>query len=237
MSRRKLEETETATPEVDETAEGEEPKILSLEELQDMLGGQPTQNFTYGVSEALWLDDQDDRHLYLTDYIDNDIFNKINYFVLRYNQEDKGLEKACRKPIKLFINSGGGSTYDGTALINLIRCSTTPVWAITTGYCMSMAFHIFVNCHRRIATPTSMFLNHEGEYGDINAPSKVKDSFSFYERLNSRLNGFVAENTKLTKKMLEDENRVENYFFGDEAKEMGVVTDLIGVDCDLDEIL
>lgn len=228
MARKKI---ETEAPVVDEPVE------MTLEELQSVLGSTPTQNLTYGVGEALWLSDLDERRLYIDDYIDNDTFKKINYFIFKWNQEDAEMDIADREPIRLFISSGGGSVYDGLGLINLIRNSKTPVWAITTGYCFSMAFHIFVNCDKRFATSTSMFLNHEGQYGDINSPSKVKDCFEFNEKINDRLNGFIADKTKLTKKMLENESRIENYFFGDEAKEMGVVTDLIGVDCSLDEIL
>lgn len=215
----------------------EEQTTITVEELQAMMAGQPTQNLTYGVAEALFLDDLDDRKLIIDGIIDEDIFRRINYFIIRWNSEDKEIPIGERRPIKLIINSCGGSTFAGLSTIETIRNSKTPVYGYLLGYAFSMAFHIYVNCHKRFATPSSIMLNHEGEYGNIDSPSKVKDAFTFYEKVNDRLNGYIAQNSKFTKKQLEDEDRIEKYMFGDEAKELGIVTELIGVDCQLDEIL
>lgn|SRR5574344_333223 len=214
----------------------DEQEVL-VEELQSMMGGQVCQNFTYGVSEALFLDDLDDRKLYLIGIIDEDIFREINYFILKWNQEDKDIDIDRRKPIKIVINSVGGSAWAGMSAIETIRSSKTPVYGYVLGYAFSMAFHVFVNCHKRYATVSSALLSHEGEYGDINSPNKVRDALNFYERVTDRLNGYIANNSKLTKKQLEDEDRIEKYMFGDEAKELGIVTELIGLDCQLDEVL
>lgn len=230
-------DTTVETPAKETLENAEEPVEMTLEELQGMLGSAPSQNLTYGVSEALWLTDLDERRLYICESIDEDIFRKINYFILLWNKEDFGIPVDKRLPIKIIINSGGGNVYCGLSTIESIRSSVTPVYGYCIGYAFSMAFHIFTSCHKRYATKTSMFLNHEGEYGDINSPNKVKDCFTFYEKVNDRLRSYIAQNTKLTKKQLEDNDRIETYFFGDEAKEMGVVTDLIGLDCQLDEVL
>ena len=45
-----------------------------------------------------------------------------------------------RKPIKLFINSFGGSVYDGLSLVDIIKQSKTPVHTISIGSSMSMGF-------------------------------------------------------------------------------------------------
>ena len=80
-------------------------------------------------------------------------------------------------------------------------------------------------------------LNHEGLDGDYGHPSKIKDYINFSDRLNERLNKIIIHNSNLTARDLKDTERIENYIFADEAKDMGIVDFIIGRDCTLDEIL
>ena len=47
----------------------------------------------------------------------------------------------------------------------------------------------------------------------------------------------MIENTKMSAEFLEESKDREYYIFADEAKEHGIVDKIIGVDCDIDEIL
>ena len=74
--------------------------------------------------------------------------------ILEINEDDlekEGIYKDWeRTPIKLFINSYGGSVYDGLALIDVIKNSKTLVHTICVGSCMSMALWIWLSGIKRL---------------------------------------------------------------------------------------
>lgn len=180
---------------------------------------------TYSYADTFIMEDTEYRKLYLLEDVDDTIFEKINYFILRYNEMDDENKIPIKKrvPIKLYINSYGGSVYDGFGCIETIRVSKTPVYGICFGYAMSMAFHIFANCHKRFATRSAILLNHEGIDGMCTHPSKLRDYMEFSNKMNGRLNQYLCERTKLTMEQLCEDERIESYMFADEAKEKGLV--------------
>ena len=66
-----------------------------------------------------------------------------------------------RKPIKLFINSFGGSCYDGLALIDIIKQSKTPVHTISIGSSMSMGLWIYLSGHKRYVGEHATLMWHD----------------------------------------------------------------------------
>ena len=56
-------------------------------------------------------------------------------------------------------------------------------------------------------------------------------------RNEDRVRQFVLEHTKIDPELYDSKLRVEWYMFADEAKELGVVDYIVGVDCDMDEII
>lgn len=212
-----------------------EPTVES--ELQEIT---PNENnvstFSYGLAESIFMEDLDNRTFYIDDVIDSNIFRELNMFIIKLNAIDKGLKTEERQPIKIVISSNGGSVFDGLGTINCIRNSTTPIIAICTSYACSMAFYIFISAHIRIAAPDAVFLNHDGETGVFNSSSKTEDTIKFYKRVDERLRKILVSRSKFTTKELEDTKRIENYYFGNEGKELGFVDALIGEDVNFDDI-
>ena len=66
-----------------------------------------------------------------------------------------------RKPIKLFINSFGGSCYDGLALVDVIKQSKTPVHTISIGSSMSMGLWIYLAGHKRYIGENATLMFHD----------------------------------------------------------------------------
>ena len=71
------------------------------------------------------------RDLLLSDRISQGTVKDIIKDIFEINFDDDEKEEIYkdweRKPIQLFINSYGGSVYDGLALIDVIKRSKTPV--------------------------------------------------------------------------------------------------------------
>lgn len=65
-----------------------------------------------------------------------------------------------REPIYLFINSNGGNAYDAFALVDVIKCSKTPVYTVALGWCMSAGFLIFLAGHKRLIGENATLMFH-----------------------------------------------------------------------------
>ena len=195
------------------------------------------------VYNFCWLDqfnseDLEGRRLYLNSEVDEQCIGDLAYHILRFNRMDKGLPVEERKPIILYINSPGGSVSDGFGLIDVIITSKTPVYTVNQGMCMSMGFLIAIAGHKRFAMPHSEYLMHEGYTGVIDNMSKAKDRIDFEAgELEVAIRKFVLEHTKITEELYEMKYRCEFYFLPEMAKELGVADAIVGVDCDIDEIV
>lgn len=202
----------------------------------EQLSGGGNAMFSYGLGERILMEDIQDRIFYLDTLITPDTFREITMFIVKVNAADVDIPVEERVPIKLVINSPGGSVLDGLGLVDAIKASKTPVIAITIGYACSMAFVIQTVCDLRIATQNAVFLNHDGETGLVDSAMKFRDAVKFYDRVDERIDKMIAARTKLTPKELADTKRIEQYWFADEAKDLGIIDYIIGQDIGFDDI-
>lgn len=215
---------------------GEEIHQITPEMLEAISQGGVVENFSYGLGEMLLMNDIENRIFYLDEEVDENIFREITMFIIKANIQDADLQPEERLPIKIVINSPGGSVLDGVGLIDAIKASTTPVFAIVVGYAYSMAFNITCACDFRLATPNSSFLCHDGSTGLFNSSTKLRDTMKFYDKLDERLDRMIAARTKLTMKELNDRKREECFWFSDEAKDLGIIDAIIGEDISFEDV-
>ena len=189
------------------------------------------------LDECFRLKDLKNRKLYLNSSIDLCSVEEVVKHIIRYNMEDSGISVEDRKPIMLYITSPGGDVYAGFELIDVITNSKTPVYTINLGYQFSMGFLLGLSGHKRFATKHAKFLWHDGTSGALNSSAKVRDEIEFQSRNEDRVRQFILEHTKIDPELYDSKLRVEWYMFADEAKELGVVDYIVGVDCDMVEII
>ena len=178
--------------------------------------------------------DTDERVIYLSDDVDNACIGLICSNIILANAADDSLEKTrvnfTREPIRIYINSFGGSVYDMWALIDTIQESKTPIHTYCQGYAMSAAFQIFLAGHKRFCSRHSTFMYHQmhcyrsGKYQDM-----VEDREQM-DYMNKQMEEFVKERTKLTQKDLDSirEKKKDNFFTAKQAKELGIVDEILG---------
>lgn len=170
--------------------------------------------------------------------IDDTCLESVSLRIIKWNQEDKDIPVEKRKPIWLYLQSGGGNTVSGFNLIDVISSSQTPVYAVCFSVCASMAFHLFISAHKRYAFKNSVLLIHDGELAINNSTSKVKDTMDFVDAMESRIKNHVLQYTKITPEKYDDIYEKEYYMYADEdGKILGCVDYIIGEDVQLDEIL
>ena len=184
------------------------------------------------------VNDLKERRLFINDEIDSGIIDSIVYHILRYNKEDKGLAIKDRKPIYLFLNSNGGSVVDGYGVIDVMTTSKTPIYTINQASCFSMGFLIFLAGQKRYAMPRSEFLMHDGSTFSWDSMAKAKDRMEFEAvQLEQVTKQYILSRTKIDEKLYDEKYRVEWYMLPEEAKRLGICTDIIGIDCDIDDIV
>lgn len=189
------------------------------------------------VDELFYLKDLKQRKLFLNTEINQMYIAEIAKHILQFNKEDKGVPVEDRVPILLYVISEGGEVDSGFELIDIIRASKTPVYTINLGYWYSMGFLIGLAGHKRFAMPNAKFLHHDGTNVIINSGTKAKDQMEFQDRIERRIADYVISRTNVTAEEYKEHMRQEWYLFADEAKEHGMIDCIIGVDCDIDEVI
>lgn len=146
--------------------------------------------------------ENDSRNLVLSAEIDNTSVGDIIESILDINTVDDELSTdLCeykREPIKLVINSFGGSVYDGFALIAAIEGSKTPIHGYAYGSAMSMAFAIYISTHFRFAHKTTTFMYHEiSDYFADNITG-IKQNLKECERIQKIYDNYVISRTSMS---------------------------------------
>ena len=176
----------------------------------------------------------EDRRIYLTSDIGSDTIEYVNTLIEKFNYEDEknDINPEEAKPIRLYINSYGGSIYDGLSIVNTILTSKTKIIGICTGYAMSMGLGIYVACHERWAMPYTNFMYHELSSSTSGRTEEIKRATQEYERLQKMYDHILTSRTSLSQKKLNSVKKSANDWFFDayEAKKYGLVHKIIGVD-------
>ena len=194
--------------------------------------------FSYCYSDKFEMEDVENRRLFINTEIDENIIDTAVYHILRYNRIDKGIPKEERKPVIIYINSPGGVVTDGYSLIDAIKTSITPVYTVNLGIAYSMGFLIFIAGEKRYSMPSATYLCHDGSSMAWDSMSKLKDRVEFETgEMERHTRDYIIERTKITEAQYLDNYRREWYFYPHEARELGVVTHIIGEDCGIDVIL
>lgn len=190
-----------------------------------------------GVYDEIVKNHLNDRRVIINQEITDDLLENVCLMILKWNSEDKNLPTKSRKKIYIYINSDGGDCVLGTQILSAIGCSKTPVATVGFAKCASMASYILASGHERYCFPNTIILYHDGQTGYISSGNKGKDIQRFYDQLDERMTKYMIEHTNMTQEFLEEIKDREYYMFPEEAKERGIIDKIIGVDCDLDEII
>lgn len=189
------------------------------------------------LADIMYKDELAQRKIFMNMDICMENIDDAIRLILMYNRLDKDVAIENRKPIIIYISSNGGDVDAGLELIDTILQSKTPVYTVNLGYQYSMGFLIGLAGHKRFASQHAKFLVHDGSSLAYGSSSKVRDEVEFRRRKVERIKAYVVAHSKITAEEYENNMRIEWYLFADEAKEKGFTDYILGVDCDLEDIL
>lgn len=177
------------------------------------------------------------RDLFFNKQVDQNSIGELTQKIIEINDDDDHLRKLysvynleyAPKPIKIFLDSYGGSVYQCFGLLSVIERSETPIHTIVTGCAMSAGFMILICGHKRFAHKLSTPLYHQVSSGAIGTAKEIEEKVVEIKRLQEQLESVVREKTNISKKKLKDIFDIQKdwYMTAEEALELNVVDEIL----------
>lgn len=134
-----------------------------------------------------------------------------------------------KKDIKLYINSPGGSVYDGLAIIDTMNYIEPDVQTIGIGLQASMGA-MLLSCGakgKRYALPNSRIMIHQPSSGTEGKITDQEIALKEGIYLKKRLAEIFAKNTGKDLKQVEKDMDRDNWMSAEEAKKYGIVDEVV----------
>ncbi|HCK09265.1 ATP-dependent Clp protease proteolytic subunit [bacterium] len=169
------------------------------------------------------------RTILISDPVDHKLTARVTAQLLFLDHEDP------EKPIKIFINSPGGSADDGYAIYDLIRFVRPRVKIISAGLSASAATVIMLAAEKqdRLALPNARIMIHQPSMRSFGAAEDIKRTAEQILKLRQRINELYAQETgQPIEKVSEDTDR-DYWMSAEEAVEYGLISRVVN---NLDEL-
>ena len=163
------------------------------------------------------------RTILISDPVDPKLTARITGQLLYLDQEDP------KTPIKIFINSPGGSVFDGYAIYDAIRFVRPRVKIISTGLSASAATVIGLAAEKedRLAFPNARIMIHQPSIRSYGVAEDVKRTAEQVIKTRRVINELYAQETGQTfEKVAEDTDR-DYWMSAQEAVDYGLITRII----------
>ena len=164
-----------------------------------------------------------DRIIFLGEDVNSHTANLVVAQLLFLAHEDS------KKPIKLYINSPGGSIYDGLAIIDTMIYIEPDVETIGIGLQASMGA-MLLSCGakgKRFCLPNARIMIHQPSSG---TEGKITDQQIMLKEgifLKKRLAEIFAKNTGKSVAQVEKDMDRDNWMSAEEAKAYGIIDEII----------
>jgi ATP-dependent Clp protease protease subunit len=134
------------------------------------------------------------------------------------------LDALNKKPIKIYINSPGGSVSDGFALIDSIKLIKSPITTIIIGEACSMAGLISIVGKDRYITKNAVWMGHDMSGGvKEDYSGKVEYRIEFIKKLWKTIENHLKTYTKLTNEEIQILRNGEMWLSPEECLTKGIV--------------
>lgn len=159
----------------------------------------------------------------VTDESCNDLIKKLLYLESVDNT----------RPITVFLNSPGGSVWDGLSVYDTIRLMKSPVTAVVTGIAASMGSILLLACEKenRLMLPSSRIMIHDCSWGKRDfggvKPGAIQEELDMLKKTNERLLSIIAERTGHKVDEISEITKEDAWFDAGEAIECGLASAVI----------
>lgn len=164
-----------------------------------------------------------ERIIFLGTAIDDNMANLIVAQLLYLDSEN-------HQPISLYIHSPGGVIYAGFAIYDTMKILKSPVSTIAVGFSGSMGTVLLTAGAKgqRYALPHATIHMHPAGGGAKGYTEDVRIAYQEQERLQDQLFYVIAKNTGHSYEEIETMYRRDKFMNAEEAKEYGLVDEILG---------
>ena len=164
-----------------------------------------------------------DRIVFLGDGIDSDVANIISAQLLF-------LEQQSDDDISLYVNSPGGSVYDGNSILDVMDLIKPDVSTLCTGLAASMGAMILSHGEKgkRYALKRSRIMIHQPLGGASGQATDILISAKEIEFIREELVQTLADNTGQDYDKVFADCERDNWMSSTTAKDYGIIDDVLG---------
>jgi ATP-dependent Clp protease protease subunit len=165
-----------------------------------------------------------ERIVFLGTGINDAVANVIVAQLLYLNSVDK------KQPISLYINSPGGSVYAGLAIYDTMQMIEAPVSTLAVGVSASMGTGLLCAGAKgkRYALPHATIHMHPTSSGSQGYTEDVRIATREQERVQTQLFHLMGKHSGHSWKEIEDYFLRDKYMSSPEAKEFGLIDEVLG---------
>ena len=163
------------------------------------------------------------RTVLISDPIDHKLTSRAMAQLLLLDNDD------AKKPVKLFINSPGGSADDGFAIYDMIRFIRPPVKVVSVGLSASAATVIMMAAEKknRFALPNARIMIHQPSMRYFGAAEDLRRTAEQILKLRARINDLYATETGQPLEKVQEDTDRDYWLSADEAVEYGLISKVI----------
>jgi len=140
------------------------------------------------------------------------------------------LDTQSADPIRVFINTPGGSADDGFAIYDMMRFIRAPIVNICVGLNASAGTIILLGApkERRLALPNARIMIHQPSGGARGRATDIEITADEILKLRRRANELIAEGCGRSVEQVEEDTDRDHWMSPEEAKAYGLVSRIIG---------
>lgn len=163
-----------------------------------------------------------DRIIFICGEIDDNLANIVISELLY-------LDSLNNDDISLYINSPGGSVTSGLAIYDTMNFIKSDVSTIGLGTCASMGAFLLSSGTKgkRFCLENTEVMIHEVLGGSKGQATEIKIQADHILYLREKLNKILAKNTGNSLKRINNDTSRDHYLSADEAKDYGLIDDII----------
>ncbi len=152
-----------------------------------------------------------DRSLFFSAQFEQKTIMELSKAIIDINDNDLLISETYKahgltlkpNPIKVYIDSYGGSVYQCLGLIGIIENSKTPIHTICTGAAMSCGFLLLLAGHKRFAYQHATMMYHQISSGAEHMKIQdIVEDLKECERLQKWIEDLTIRKSKLKRKQL-----------------------------------
>lgn len=159
------------------------------------------------------------------------IAESIDAYIRFWNiaDDELGMSLSDREPIKIYINSIGGSLDAAMTIMNAIQISRTPVYTFNIGSVHRESFLAYIAGHKRFAYADSTFM-----YTDtiFQKPVEEENESTFYNKntllttIQNNIKASLIEKLSITEAQYDKHSKNEWWFSSDDAFKLHICNEI-----------